>query len=154
MLPTLIPIKKVLRIVLLHSIFKSKKSIEEKWFPHVNEQEIHFSISDTRIQNQFQAIGLTSEDIKLAKTIQSLIQDNAKQIAHDFYEKMSNIPEYIEIVDKYSNKERWIDVHGSFLIQMFHGQIDDPYLNYHTTKVAGFSFCLTTVLPVSSELLS
>ena len=42
---------------------------------------------------------------------------------------MSNIPEYIEIVDKYSNKERWIDVHGSFLIQMFHGQIDDTYIN-------------------------
>ena len=129
MLPTFIPIKKVLRMVLLNSIFKSKKSIEEKWLPHVNEQEIHFSISDTRIQNQFQAIGLTIEDIKLAKTIQSLIQENAKQIAHDFYEKMSNIPEYIEIVDKYSNKERWIDVHGSFLIQMFHGQIDDAYIN-------------------------
>ena len=117
MLPTFIPIKKVLRMVLLNSIFKSKKSIEEKWLPLVNEQEIHFSISDTRIQNQFQAIGLTIDDIKLAKTIQSLIQENAKQIAHDFYEKMSNIPEYIEIVDKYSNKERWIDVHGSFLIR-------------------------------------
>ena len=129
MFQTFIPTKKVLHMVLLNSIFKSKKRIEEKWLPLINEQEINFSISVTKIQNQFQAIGLTIDDIKIAETIESLVQENASEIAHDFYEKMSNIPEYIEIVNKYSNKDRWIDIHGSFLIKMFDGQIDDPYIN-------------------------
>lgn len=109
--------------------FKSKKNIEEKWFPYVNEQEVHFSISDTRIQHQFQAIGLSIDDIKMAKTIQSLIKENANIIAQDFYEGMSHIPEYIEIVKKHSKQERWMDMHGSFLIQMFDGLIDDDYIN-------------------------
>ena len=115
-------------MALLHSIIKSKKKQVEQWLPSVNNQQVVFSITDVQIQNQFKAIGLTIDDIKMAKAIQDLIQEHSQQIAEDFYEKMSNIPEYIKIIERYSNKERWIDVHGKSLVSMLDGHFDDDYI--------------------------
>ena len=94
----------------------------------MEQQEVVFSISDADIQNQCKAIGLTLEDLKIAKTIQVLVKEQAENIAGEFYAAMCNIPEYKAIVEKYSNPERWIKAHGQFLVHMFDGCVDDAYI--------------------------
>lgn len=106
----------------------SKARNETKWIQQLDEQEVIFSISDANIRHQFNALGLTLEEMQMAKTIQSLVKNNAQDIASEFYQAMCNIPEYKTIVTKYSNPERWIQVHASFLVTMFDGHFDDAYI--------------------------
>lgn len=106
----------------------SKSKNQTKWIQRSNEQEVIFSISDSNICNQFHALGLTLEEMKMAKTIQSLVQNHAQNIASEFYQAMCHIPEYKTIVNNYSNQERWVQVHASFLVTMFDGHFDDAYI--------------------------
>lgn len=88
------------------------------------------SISDQNICNQAKALGLTLEEIKIAKTIQVLIKGHAQNISNNYYQAMCNIPEYKMIVNTYSNKESWIRVHATVLVKMFNGHVDDAYIEY------------------------
>lgn len=110
---------------LLNSLFKEKNTNAPKWLPSIHNQEISFSVTNKHIQNQFHAIGLTLDDLKMTKALSTLIKSEANLIAKNLFEKMGNISEFTKIIEQYSNKERWIDVHGKFLIEMLNGQFDD-----------------------------
>lgn len=115
-------------MVLLNSLLKSKSRKETKWIQHANEQEVVFSISDPNILNQVNALGLTLEELRIAKTIQSLVKENSLTIANEYYQAMCKIPQYKEIVNTYSNQEKWVKIHGLFLVKMFDGQYNDAYI--------------------------
>lgn len=117
----------VLLMAFRTSKLKSRNQTSE-WLQQVEQQEVVISISDADIQNQCKVIGLTLEDLKIAKTIQVLVKEQAENIAGAFYAAMCNIPEYKAIVEKYSNSERWIKAHGQFLVHMFDGYVDDAYI--------------------------
>src|SRR6478672_6841197 len=110
----------VLRVSIFNSKLKSKNQ-SSNWLQQVDNQEVVFSISDTNIQNQCKVIGLTVEDLKIAKTIQTLVKEYAEHIAGEFYKAMCNIPEYNTIIENYSNPERWVKMHAQFLGRMFDG---------------------------------
>jgi heam-based aerotactic trancducer len=118
----------VLRVALIASIRKSNHKNHTKWIQYASEQTVVFSISDRNIRNQFNALSLTLEEMKIAKTVQSLIKENAQNIANKFYQAICNIPEYEAIVTTYSNQERWIQHHGHFLGMMLEGHFDDAYI--------------------------
>lgn len=112
--------------------FLKRKTIsrnETKWIDQVDEQEVTLSVSDLNIHNQLQVLGLTVEEMKIAKAIQPLIKEHAETIASEFYQAMCHIPEYKTIVDTYSNEERWISIHAAFIVTMFDGQYDDTYVS-------------------------
>ncbi len=117
----------VLIMAFLHTKLKSRNRTSE-WLSQAVNQEVIFSISDTNIQNQCKSIGLSLEDLKIAKTIQKLIKEHKESITSEFFKAMSNIPEYSEIVTSYSNRERWIKMHAQFLVHMFEGRFDDAYV--------------------------
>lgn len=94
-----------------------------------DEQEVVYSISDSTITNQFHALGLTLDELKIAKSIQSLVKENAEHIASEFYQGMCQIPEYKKIVHTYSNEERWITIHAKFLSTMFNGKFNDAHIH-------------------------
>lgn len=114
----------------LNSFFATKSKNETKWIQDANEQKVVFSISDSNILNQLNALGLTTEDMKNVKTIQGLVQENALAIGNQLYQSMRNIPEYAEIVNTYSNEENWAKMHGHFLLKMFGGKYDDAYVDH------------------------
>jgi hypothetical protein len=116
-------------MVLLNSIFKFKPKNETNWLQDASEQEVVCSISDENIQNQLNAVGLTIEEMKMAKTIHSLIKEHAHTIASGYYQAMTTIPEFKTIVDSYSTPDRWIQVHGSFIEKMLNGHFDDNSIN-------------------------
>jgi len=120
-------------VPILQSIFKTKN--DKKWIHLAGEQEVEISITDPDIQNQMNAIGLTADDLQIAKTVQALINENAQTIAGQYFEAMCEIPQYQTIVEAHSNRDRWIQVHGHFLGKMFDGLINDNYLA-HLQKLA------------------
>ncbi|MBB6444243.1 heme-based aerotactic transducer [Bacillus benzoevorans] len=110
-------------------MFKTKKSKDlNKWLGRADAEEVVFSISDQAIVHQCRAIGLTEKDLKIGKIVQPVIKEHLPSITSEFFQSMSNIPEYVTIVTQYSNAERWMEMHGHFLIQMFNGHLDDAYL--------------------------
>jgi heam-based aerotactic trancducer len=113
----------------LHTKLKTRNQTFE-WLSQAVNQEVVFSISDINIRNQCKAIGLSLEDLKIAKTIQRLVKKHTESITSEFYKAMSSIPEYSAIVTSYSNRERWIKMHAQFLVHMFEGRFDDAYVDY------------------------
>ena len=83
----------VLLMAFLHTKLKTRNQTSE-WLSQAVNQEVIFSISDTNIQNQCKSIGLSLEDLKIAKTIQALIKEHKESITSEFFKAMSNIPEY------------------------------------------------------------
>lgn len=116
-------------MVLLNSIFKLKPKNETNWLQDASEQEVVCSISDENIQNQLNAVGLTIEEMKMAKTIHPLVKEHAHTIASEYYQAMTTIPEFKTIVDSYSTPDRWIQVHGNFIEKMLNGHFDDNSIN-------------------------
>ena len=82
----------------------------------MNSQEVEFSLSIQSIKEQCQAIGLTLNDLKIAKTIQTLIKEHAITIASEYFKGMSHIPGYTSIIQQFSNEERWINIHAHVLV--------------------------------------
>lgn len=108
--------------------YKTKSSKQTKWIHLAKDQDVLFSVSDDNISNQFKSLGLTLEEMKMAKTIQELVKNHSQSIASNFYQAMCHIPVYKEIVNTYSNKDRWIQVHAAFIVTMFDGRYDDAYI--------------------------
>ena len=115
-------------MALLHSILKPKKK-STQWLQEVDNQEVELTLSNQSIIEQCHSIGLTLQDLKVAKTIQILIKENANTIASVFFKGMSHIPGYTSIIQKFSNEERWIEIHAQFLVLMFTGQFNDSHFN-------------------------
>ena len=86
-------------MVLLYSILKPKKK-STQWLHEVNSQEVELTLSNQSIIEQCHAIGLSLEDLKIAKTIQILIKENAHTIASVFFKGMSHIPGYTQYYSK------------------------------------------------------
>lgn len=114
---------------IVNSLFKSNKNSQIKWIHLASEQEVTVSITDPSIRSQFQALGLTMDEVKRAKTIQPLIKEQSQHIVREYYLAMTNIPEFKSIVSKYSNQDRWIKGHAQFLMMMFDGKLDDTYIS-------------------------
>ncbi|KAA9016021.1 globin-coupled sensor protein [Niallia endozanthoxylica] len=117
--------------------YRPKSPKQTKWIHRANDQDVLFSISDSSISNQFKALGLSLEEMKIAKTIQELVKNHSQNIASDFYHAMCNIPEYKNIVNAYSTKDRWIQVHAAFIVTMFDGCYDDAYIKRLQTIAKG-----------------
>jgi heam-based aerotactic trancducer len=115
-------------MVLLHSILKPKKK-STQWIQHVNSQDAELALTNQSMIEQCHSIGLTLEDLKIAKTIQVLIKENAHAIASQFFKGMSQIPGYTSIIQQFSDEERWINIHGQFLVHMFEGKLNDSHFN-------------------------
>ena len=63
-------------MVMLYSILKPKKKTTQ-WLQEMNSQEVEFSVTIQSIKEQCQAIGLTLNDLKIAKSIQTFIKEHA-----------------------------------------------------------------------------
>lgn len=110
--------------------FLSRRTKEKTiWIDDSDKQDVILSMTDKNICNQVRALGLTLEDLKIAKTIQGLIKENVETIASQFYEAMCHIPEYEAIVHTHSTKERWVRAHGDFITTMLDGSFDDSYID-------------------------
>ena len=92
-------------MVLLYSILKPKKK-STQWLQEVDNQNVELTLSNQSIIEQCQSIGLTLQDLKVAKTIQILIKENASAISSVFFKGMSHIPGYTSIIQEFSNEER------------------------------------------------
>ena len=115
-------------MVLLHSILKQKKK-STQWLHEINSQEVGLSISNQTILEQTHAIGLSTFDLQVAKTMQAHMKEHSKTVATKYFKGMSHIPGFMSIVQQFSNEERWIDIHAHFLVQMFTGQFDDAHIS-------------------------
>ena len=87
------------KMVLLYSILKPKKK-STQWLHEVNSQEVELTLSNQSIIEQCHSIGLSLQDLKIAKTIQILIKENANAIASVFFKGMSHIPGYTSIIQR------------------------------------------------------
>ena len=108
-------------------IKKSKYQVS-KWLQQAKEQEVVFEITDSSILSQCKAIGLTIEDVQIAKSLQILIEEHVQNMAAELYDAMSHITEYKTIITQFSNQDRWIQIHGHVISGMFTDKINDAYI--------------------------
>lgn len=117
-----------LSMAFLQSRVKTKNQTF-RWLSEVDQQVVTLSVSDSNMVNQCKAIGLTLEDLKIAKTILPLIKDHRVEIGGAFFKALSHVPETTTIITAHSNQDRWMQVHSQFLVHMFEGNFDDAYIH-------------------------
>ena len=96
----------------------------------LDRQEIKLDIPETSdLARQMQMMGLTKEDLQLAKLLKQLVDRRAEQIATYFYDNLTQQPELKTIIEKNSSVERLKKTLQRHILEMFSGCIDQNFLN-------------------------
>lgn len=96
----------------------------------LDQQEIKLDIPETSdLARQMQMMGLTKEDLQLAKLLKPLVDRRAEQIATYFYDNLTQQPELKTIIEKNSSVERLKKTLQRHILEMFSGCIDQNFLN-------------------------
>ena len=85
------------------------------------------------LQKQLQLLNLTSEDLAIIKQLQPLATDLIQIMVNQFYDSISQAPNLIEIVSKYTKIERLKLTLSRHLAEMFDCQINDDYIQQRIT---------------------
>ncbi|WP_165867268.1 protoglobin domain-containing protein [Paenibacillus pinisoli] len=85
-------------------------------------------IDDPVIVKQLEMIELTLDDIRLAKSLQALIERHIDTIVDTFYQTITNVDQLKDIIVENSTIERLQFTLKAHLIEMFSGHIDEDFL--------------------------
>ncbi|MED1724023.1 globin-coupled sensor protein [Brevibacillus parabrevis] len=113
-----------------HSLWGSRKKPMEhsRWLDQQDRAKAKIDVTDPTILKQLEMIDLTIEEIRLASSIQKLIQAHIREIVSAFYQTITNVEELKQIILDNSTLERLQKTLERHLIEMFSGQIDGEFL--------------------------
>ena len=80
------------------------------------------------LSKQLSLIGLTSEDLAIAKAIQPIVMEHIDEIVDGFYKAIAAEELLMQIIDRHSTIERLKKTLNRHITEMFSGRIDDEYI--------------------------
>lgn len=113
------------------TVFTLKRKVSEKkvnYLKLAEESYVKITVNDQSIVSKLNMIHLTSNDLKLIKAIQPLVEENIQDLVDGFYDTILNIQELRQIIDKHSNVDRLRSTLNTHLIELFNGKIDEEFL--------------------------
>lgn len=106
-----------------------KPSDHLSFLQNINTKDVHLSITDDELNRQLQLIQLTNNDLKIAKSLQPIIEENISVLVNNFYNNVQQEPSLSQIISKYSNVERLATTLTIHLVELFNGTIDTEFIN-------------------------
>lgn len=86
------------------------------------------NIDDMEIIKQLEIIDFTETDLKTIKSLESLIEQNQKNVVEAFYQTILQVDHLKEIIEKNSHVNRLRQTLETHILEMFTGQIDSNYI--------------------------
>ena len=80
------------------------------------------------LKNQMDLIGLTTEDLSIAKSVKPLVQEHIEEVVSAFYEKVLAVPRLRKIIEEHSTLNRLKQTLMTHIMEMFDGEINEPYI--------------------------
>ncbi|MFX3633956.1 MAG: protoglobin domain-containing protein [Candidatus Pristimantibacillus sp.] len=114
---------------------KTSPAGQSEWLVKAKLEKATIDLKDPTILKQLEMIGLTIEELQLAKSIQPLIAQHIDEIISGFYQTIINVEELRTIILEHSTIERLRTTLEIHLIEMFNGQIDGKFL-YKRIRIA------------------
>lgn len=87
---------------------------------------------DGDVEKQIQMIGLTKEDLDIAKSLQPFVLASLDQIVERFYKNLENEPSLLTIIKDNSSIERLKKTLSQHITEMFEGVIDSAFFEKRT----------------------
>lgn len=112
-------------------IFRKAKEPLKK----LNTVQGHTKLSikrDGDVEKQIQMIGLTKEDLDIAKSLQPFVLASLDQIVERFYKNLENEPSLLTIIKDNSSIERLKKTLSQHITEMFEGVIDSAFFEKRT----------------------
>lgn len=101
----------------------------------LNNVQGHTKLSirrDSDVEKQIQMIGLTKEDLDIAKSLQPFVLASLDQVVERFYKNLENEPSLITIIKDNSSIERLKKTLSQHITEMFEGVIDSAFFEKRT----------------------
>jgi heme-based aerotactic transducer len=77
---------------------------------------------------QLMFTGLTNEDIKNLVKLRPVLEENVEEIVGAFYDKLQEMPNLLNIINRHSNIEKLKQTLMQYLLDMVSGEIDEKYV--------------------------
>ncbi|HHY73984.1 MAG TPA: globin-coupled sensor protein [Bacillus bacterium] len=104
---------------------KEEVIVDGELLKNAREMEVFISVSSLELQKHMELINLDVKTLKLIKALQPMVEENIESVVNYFYDKMMNIKELTQIVEKYSTFDRLKMTLQNYLVEIFNGTIDD-----------------------------
>ncbi|SOC10954.1 heam-based aerotactic trancducer [Ureibacillus xyleni] len=109
-------------------MFAFKKKENQSFILNERFQNVGIFIKDPMLLLQVHLIGLTEEDLQTIRAVKPYIDPRVKEIVDAFYGTIGKIPEFQQMIEKYSSSERLSHTLRHHVIEMFDGRIDEKYI--------------------------
>lgn len=119
-----------------------KKKEKQNNFLHVNSQSnvsVSIQLKDEEIKQQLAFIRLNEEELKILKSLQPIVSENIDSLVSAFYDAVLKVERLKNIIESHSSVERLRKTLSSHIHLLFHGEINDEYVNKRL-KVAQIHF--------------
>lgn len=122
-------------------MFFKKKEKQSHFLQESNQSNVSVSIqvTDAEIKQQLAFIRLNEEELKILKSLQPIISENIESLVSAFYDAVLKVDHLKNIIESHSSVERLRKTLSSHIHLLFHGEINDEYVNKRL-KVAQIHF--------------
>ncbi len=122
-------------------MFFKKKEKQSNFFQESNQSNVSVSIqvTDEEIKQQLAFIRLNEEELKILKSLQPIVSENIEILVSAFYDAVLKVEQLKIIIESHSSVERLRKTLSSHIHLLFHGEINDEYVNKRL-KVAQIHF--------------
>lgn len=112
----------------MSNLFAIKKKESRNSILNERFSNVGIFVEDPKLQLQLDIIGLTEEDLQTIRAVKPFIDPRVKEVVDAFYGTIGNVPEFKQMIEKYSTSERLSHTLRHHLIEMFAGRIDENYI--------------------------
>jgi len=122
-------------------MFFKKKEKQGHFLQESNQSNVSVSIqvTDEEIKQQLAFIRLNEEELKILKSLQPIVSENIESLVSAFYDAVLKVEHLKNIIESHSSVERLRKTLSSHIHLLFHGEINDEYVNKRL-KVAQIHF--------------
>lgn len=120
-------------------VLKFFRNIDEEFVDHKPKMKASQDVSGEinkkfqELQNSAEStqiffVGLTAEDIQSLANVRSIMEENVDKVVNAFYERLSQIPHLINIIESHSSIEKLKQTLQKYLLDMFSGDVGRDYV--------------------------
>ncbi|MED0737983.1 globin-coupled sensor protein [Aneurinibacillus thermoaerophilus] len=107
---------------------KGTKSPSSKASPSVDVSRYYKELMNSTEASKVKFVGLTVEDLQRLVSIRPIFSKNVKDIVHAFYEKLSQVPDLMTIINHHSSIDKLRQTLERYLMDMVSGEIGQEYI--------------------------
>ncbi|MEH6937843.1 globin-coupled sensor protein [Bacillus sp. JJ664] len=122
-------------------MFFKKKEKQNHFMQESNQSNVSvlIQVTDEEIKQQLAFIRLNEEELKILKSLQPIVSENIESLVSAFYDAVLKVEHLKNIIESHSSVERLRKTLSSHIHLLFHGEINDEYVNKRL-KVAQIHF--------------